>query len=118
MKSDEHSELDGLWRVVEIAGERLDPEAVGEVRLEDGRVSGRVGVNRFNGSYTVVGDTIELGPAALTRMAGPPEMMDLENRFHRALEGKHKTRIETRLVLDDLVLVLEPDPEANEDPAG
>jgi heat shock protein HslJ len=42
-------------------------------------------------------------------MAGPPEWMDLESRFHRALQGDHQMRIETRLMLGDLVLVLEPE---------
>jgi heat shock protein HslJ len=101
--------LDGSWRLVEITGETVDPAAPGEIRFDDGRVSGQVGVNRFTGSYTVTGDTIEFGPAAVTRMAGPPERMDLESRFHQALQGEHAMRIETRLVIGDLAFVHEPD---------
>jgi heat shock protein HslJ len=100
---------DGSWRLVEIEGEPVDPDAPNEIRFDAGRVSGVVGVNRFNGSYTVSGTTIDLGPATTTRMAGPPEWMDLESRFHRALQGDHQMRIETRLMLGDLVLVLEPE---------
>jgi heat shock protein HslJ len=47
-------------------------------------VAGCVGVNRFTGSFTVDGDVLQVGPVASTRMAGPPEMMTLENRFNSA----------------------------------
>jgi heat shock protein HslJ len=110
--------LVGSWRLVEIDGEPVDPNAPNGIRFDHGRVSGMVGVNRFNGSYTVSGDTIECGPAATTRMAGPPELMTLENHFLAALEGEHPVRIETRLVLGDLVLVLEPDGAVGEEPAS
>jgi heat shock protein HslJ len=103
-------QLDGSWLLVEIDGEKVDPEAPRQVDFEEGRVSGRVGVNRFTGPYTLGGETIEFGPAAVTRMAGPPELMKLEDRFLAALEGEHPVRIETRLVIGDLVLVLQPDP--------
>ena len=50
-------------------------------------MAGRVGVNRFTGSFTVDGDVLQVGPVASTRMAGPPEMMTLENRFNSAFQG-------------------------------
>src|SRR5215813_6808186 len=34
----------------------------------EGRVSGRTGCNNFNGSYTLAGNSIKLGPLAATRM--------------------------------------------------
>jgi heat shock protein HslJ len=70
--------------------------------------SGRVGVNRFTGGYNVAVDSIEFGPAAATRMAGPPELMDLGDRYLAALQGEHPVRMETRLVIGDLVFVLPP----------
>jgi heat shock protein HslJ len=105
--------LGGSWRLVEIDGKPVDPDAPNEIRFDDGRISGRIGVNRFNGSYIVSADTIEFGPAATTRMAGPPELMDLEDRFLAALQGEHPVRIETRLVVGDLVLILRPEGEAD-----
>jgi heat shock protein HslJ len=104
-------QLDGDWLLAEIDGEQVDPEAPRQVRFDGGRVSGRVGVNRFNGSFTLAEDSIEFGPAAATRMAGPPELMDLESQFYQALEGRHTLRIETRLVIGDLFLILQPDDE-------
>jgi heat shock protein HslJ len=110
---DQQQAIDGSWRLVEIAGQQVDPDAPNEIRFVDGQVSGRVGVNRFTGSYTVAGDTIEFGPAAATRMAGPPELMDLEDRFLAALQGEHPVQIESRLVLGDLVFGPEPEGEAD-----
>ncbi len=82
--------LEGDWLVVEIDGEPVDPGAPRAVRFEGGRVIGRVGVNRFSGSFSIEGDVLEVGPVASTRMAGPPEMMALEDRFNSALEGEHE----------------------------
>ncbi len=79
--------LEGDWLVVEIDGEPIDTEAAREVRFEGDRVSGKVGVNRFTGSFSRNGDMLEVGPVALTRMAGPPELMALEQRFTSHLEG-------------------------------
>jgi len=72
--------------VIEIGGEPVDPDAPRAVRFEGDRVAGRVGVNRFTGSFTVDGDVLQLGPVASTRMAGPPEMMT-QNRFNSAFQG-------------------------------
>jgi putative lipoprotein len=115
MAEEKREQVDGSWRLVEIDGEPVVPDSPGEIRFGDGQVSGRVGVNRFNGSYTLTGGTIEFGPAATTRMAGPAELMDLERRFHQALQGKHIVRIETRLVLGDLVFLVEPDRGTDEE---
>ena len=82
--------LEGDWLVVEIGGEAVDLDAPRTVRFEGDRMSGRVGVNRFTGSFTLDGDVLQAGPAASTRMAGPPEMMALESRFNSRLEGEHE----------------------------
>jgi heat shock protein HslJ len=101
--------FDGRWLLAEIAGELVDADAPREIRFDAGKVIGRVGVNRFSGSYTQTEDGIEFGPAAMTRMAGPPELMDLEARFHQALLAADTARTETRLLLGDMVLVLQTD---------
>ena len=67
--------LDGDWLVIEIDGETVDPDAPRAVRFEGDRVAGRVGVNRFIGSFTMDGEVLQLGRLAVTRMAGLPEMM-------------------------------------------
>jgi putative lipoprotein len=79
--------LEGNWLVVEIDGEPVDPAASRSVRFEGDRISGKVGVNRFTGSFRRDGDMLVVGPVALTRMAGPPALMALEQRFTSRLDG-------------------------------
>ena len=55
---------------------------------EDGSVSGGAGVNRFVGTWSMDEDVLVFGPLATTRMAGPPERMDLEHRFLAVLEAR------------------------------
>jgi len=49
------------------------------------RVSGSSGVNRVAGSYQIAGKRISLGPLMGTRMAGPPEAMEFESAYLKAL---------------------------------
>jgi heat shock protein HslJ len=74
--------------VVEIDGEPIDPEAPREIRFEGDRVAGRVGVNRFTGSFTLDGDTL----------AGQPELMALEDRFNSHLDGEHDVALKGDVV--------------------
>ncbi|HEX6884857.1 MAG TPA: META domain-containing protein [Planctomycetota bacterium] len=76
----------GSWRLVELAGSDLAtlaraPELVIEA---DGKLSGFAGVNRFSGR--AVPESLEqgellAGPLAVTRMAGEPQAMEVEQRF-------------------------------------
>jgi heat shock protein HslJ len=67
----------------------------------DGDVSGLAGVNRFSGSARLDGDRLTLGPLRTTRMAGPPDAMDAEAAFLRALDDV----VAIRLDGDDLWLL-------------
>ncbi|MDJ0850076.1 MAG: META domain-containing protein [Myxococcota bacterium] len=60
----------------------------------DGNVVGSAGCNRYTAPYTVEGDEIEIGPAAATRMACPPEVMEQESAFLAALGTAATWRIE------------------------
>jgi len=64
--------LEGDWLVVEIDGEPIDPEAPREVRFEGDRVAGRVGANRFTGSFTLDGDTLQRDPSPRHAWQGRP----------------------------------------------
>lgn len=113
--------MEGDWQLVEIEGESIgglipaDGRAP-EVRIaDDGRISGFAGVNRFSGSLNVSAlsdGRFEMGPAATTRMAGPSELMRLEDRFLRTLQGADSARlVDGRLVLrrsGDAVLAFAP----------
>lgn len=51
----------------------------------DGQLSGSAGCNRYNGSYTLDGDNLSLGPIAATKMACDEERNQREAGFLQAL---------------------------------
>jgi heat shock protein HslJ len=63
---------------------------------EDGTLSGNSGCNQYNGSYTVDGDQITIGPLASTMMmcSDPAEVMDQEAQFLAALQSAANYEIE------------------------
>lgn len=73
------------------------------LRLDgSGALSGRSGVNRYFGFAQITGNgAFRLTqPLGSTRMAGPPELMQLEQRFLNALTSADKAGLESgRLVL-------------------
>ncbi len=104
--------LKGEWRVVELGGKRIDrimPD--GDVRRppgmtirDDRTVAGFSGVNQFGTQIDADELTrghFKLGPIAMTRMAGPPEMMRIEHEFAGALEEQRRYTLRG----DELVLL-------------
>ena len=67
----------------------------------DGQVTGSTGCNRFGASYTLDGDTLELGEMAMTSMACPPPADAVEREYTAALESVGGWRTEG----DELVLL-------------
>lgn len=66
------------------------------------QVAGNSGCNRFAGALRLGGDSLRLGPLAGTRRACAPELMVIENRVLRALDGTRSARLEPgQLVLLD-----------------
>ena len=61
---------------------------------KDGNLSGNSGCNTYNGTYTVTGDQIKIGPLATTRMACPQEIMDQETQYLAALQTAATYRVE------------------------
>jgi len=97
------SSVYGDWLLTLIGGPRGEDLAAGGGKppslhiAEDGRVSGFSGVNRFAGTTEIAAlreGKLALTPLAVTRMAGPPAAMDLENRFLTALEQARSFRID------------------------
>ena len=94
--------LTGDWLVEAIGGEPVDTTAPRAVRFEADTVAGRVGVNHFTGPFTMGESVIEVGELVSTLMAGPPELMALEDRFVAHLRGVHGFELEgEELVLGD-----------------
>lgn len=74
------------WRVEDITGRGVMDFAQTTIRFEpDGRVSGSTGCNHFTGTVEVDGQTLAFGEMAKTLRAGPPALMDQEQRFLHAL---------------------------------
>lgn len=76
----------GPWALVELAGRPVsvtDALRQPSMRFDAtaGRVSGNAGVNRYGGTYTQEGMALSFGPAVVTKMAGPPELMNIETEF-------------------------------------
>lgn len=88
------SSLLGDWTLQSLGGEDVAsalPAGAKAPNLRvspEGRVSGFGGVNRLSSSLDVEAITkgdFKLSPIAATKMAGPPELMQLEDRFTRLL---------------------------------
>ena len=62
----------------------------------DGTVSGSAGCNRYSGKFTTDGEKLTLRPLAFTRKMcpQPPNLMEQETAFLRALQGAATARVE------------------------
>lgn len=86
--------LEGVeWTLTELNGKPFAAPAGGRgaptLRFDAGKkgASGFSGVNRFFGGYEKDGDKLKFGQLAGTRMAGPPEQMQVESAFLAMLAG-------------------------------
>jgi len=75
----------------------------------EGKASGFAGVNRWFGTYSVEGSTLKFGTMGMTRMAGPPDRMQLEQTYADALATVTRWSVSSgRLQMSDSnALVLE-----------
>ncbi len=87
------------WRLVALGGKPVEVQERApslQFDLAAGRAAGFAGVNRYSGDITLDGARLTFGPAILTKMAGPPERMELERRFTAALAATTSWRIRER----------------------
>jgi putative lipoprotein len=95
--------LGGRFVVTMIAGEAtIDPKPT--IELTDGHVGGHGSVNRYRGSYEVVGDALVVGPVMSTMMAGPEPAMRQEQRWFAALAAPlhiGRSDADTVVLVDD-----------------
>ncbi|MEF9932764.1 MAG: META domain-containing protein [Cetobacterium sp.] len=57
------------------------------INFDKDRVYGFSGVNRYFGNYKIDGDKIKIGPLAGTRMAGPIQSLQKEQKYLKQLES-------------------------------
>lgn len=76
------------WQVASVSGLSLPAGARPPTLafdVDSGQAAGFAGVNRFSGTYDLGADHLSFGALAATRMAGPPELMTLEQAYLEAL---------------------------------
>ncbi len=73
------------WTLVSLNGQAVDVAQPPTMMFAKGQLSIFGGVNRMNGSYALIRESVIMGDIASTKMAGPPELMELENKFTATL---------------------------------
>ena len=74
------------WVVQELGGATTSDPKPELAFGDDGRLTGTTGVNRVMGRYEVAEGLLTVADAATTRMAGPPEAMEQEQRLLALLD--------------------------------
>jgi heat shock protein HslJ len=70
------------WKITTLDGEPIPDTAKVTIQfLEDDRVTGSSGCNRFQGSYSLSGSGLSFGPLMGTKRACPQPQMSVESRF-------------------------------------
>ncbi|WP_188500283.1 copper resistance protein NlpE N-terminal domain-containing protein [Pontibacter amylolyticus] len=86
------SRLNGTWNLVELQGKAVSPKDYERnppslaIALAEGSVSGSAGCNKITGTLEPIGDRINFGAIASTRMACPN--MEVENQFLKVLSNE------------------------------
>ncbi len=89
--------LDVEWAVEKIGGRPVVDKSRATIQfLPDGRIAGMGSCNRYTGSWSLNGETLEVGPLATTRKACEPALMDQEHRLLRQLESTRSFDISQR----------------------
>lgn len=90
----------GAWVAEAIGGTALPASPRADITFSaEGRAHGSSGCNRFTGGFTRDGASLQFGPVAGTRMACEPAAMELEQRFHQALEAVRGWRMDGAALL-------------------
>ena len=98
------------WRCTRIGSRTLTEGSTPTLLMTaEGKASGFAGVNRWFGTYSVDGPTLKFGMLGMTRMAGPPDRMQLEQTYADALAAVTRWSVSSgRLQMSDSnALVLE-----------
>lgn len=86
--------LAGRWRVTRIGGDPIAARHAPMLELRGREYGGKDGCNVMRGTLTHLdGRAIAFGDAATTRMACPPPIMGVADRFHAALRSARGYRV-------------------------
>ncbi len=73
------------WQVVSINSQPVVNTSPTDIAFDGQKMTGTVGCNRLNGTYSISGNVISFGPIAATRMACPGPLMAQETAFSALL---------------------------------
>lgn len=91
-----------VWQAFEFNDAPVAENVVITMELGQGRISGKSACNRYTGPYALNVEARSLkitGPVAGTRMACPPELMQVETAFNAVLPNITAYRVEDGPVL-------------------
>jgi heat shock protein HslJ len=84
-----------LWSLVSLNGQPITLEKPPTIQFQGGKLSVFGGINRITGSYALLGNqSLVLGELASTRMAGSPELGEIESEFSSALASVDAFHVE------------------------
>ena len=89
------------WKLVKLPGielSQLRKDAFIQFEPEKNHAFGSGGCNNMQGTYTLKGKTIKIGPMASTMMACSPEIMKVEDGFYKAL-----TEVDNFIISGDIL---------------
>lgn len=100
----ELSQLLGRWHVEYVRDRPVIDRSPASIEFaDDGRFTGNASCNRMAGEYKWNDGVLELGRAAVTRMACPEALMEQEQRLLAAIGAVAGARIENGLlILEDI----------------
>lgn len=89
------ADLNGTaWRLTELPGRALLPDAVATLRFEKGRVTGSNGCNSFMGTYEATADALQFpAPLAGTMRMCPDAVMQQADAFMEVLGKTRAWRV-------------------------
>ena len=73
------------WTLVTLNGKKVTAEKPPTMKFSGGKLSMFGGINRLNASYALLHDTVTMGDITSTKMAGPPELMELESEYAKTM---------------------------------
>ncbi|MCW5940016.1 MAG: YbaY family lipoprotein [Fimbriimonadaceae bacterium] len=83
------------WELMAMDGKRTEAERKPTITFEKGgRFGSFAGVNRLSGIWSRTAPWAQIDPGPMTLMAGPPELMQLEQQYVKALELTNRLTIE------------------------
>lgn len=92
------------WSLVDVGGKAPvaglgSRKAFVSFDVDAGSLRGNSGLNSFFGPYALDGSKLRIENLAMTRMAGPPELMEQETAFVAALHAARSWRLDGHALL-------------------